>query len=61
MFNAARKAVAFNMLDINNFEPQGILVSHDPKEIESFCLSLTSNVVLIKGYLPDDFTIFMYK
>lgn len=61
MYDTAIKAVAFNMLDANQFPEHPLLVGHDPTEIVSFCQALSPNVKMITGYLKDDFTVFVYK
>ena len=61
MYASASKALAFNMLDANVFPEHPLLVGHDPDRIEAFCKELSPNVRVIKGYLEDDFTVFMYR
>ncbi len=61
MYASAQSALAFNMLDRATFPDHPLLVGHDVEEIEAFCKSLSPRVELIKGYLVDDFTIFMYR
>ncbi len=61
MFEASNVALAFNMLDASVFPEHPLLVGHDLDTIESYCRCLTSEVKVIRGYLEDDFTIFMYK
>lgn len=61
MYTAAKKGIGFNMLDIDKFPTSGFLKAHGIAATKAFCESLSSNVVLKQGYLPEDFTIFMYK
>ncbi len=61
MFDAANKALAFNMLDAEKFPHHELLIGHDSGKILAFCKTLSSDVKLIKGYLEDDFTVWMYK
>lgn len=61
MYNSCRKGIGFNMLNIDKFPPTGFLKAHGVKGIEAFCRKLSNNVVVKMDYLPDDFTIFMYK
>lgn len=61
MFAAAARGVAFNMLDVARFSQHDLLVGHDLARIEAHCQSMTPHVRIIRGYLDDDFTIFMYK
>ena len=64
MYQLANKGVGFNLL--SSFAPENhkqtdILQYFDPSEIISFCMSITSQVTLRHDYLPNDFTIMMYK
>lgn len=61
MYDAATRAVAFNMLDAGRFPNHPLLVGHHPAEIVAFCQELSPSVELISGYLEDDFTVFAYK
>ncbi len=61
MYLAASEAVVFNMLDAARFEGHPLLVGHDVDSIERFCKSLSPRVRVIRGYLEDDFTVFMYR
>jgi SAM-dependent methyltransferase len=61
MYDAATKAIAFNMLHGDRFPDHPLLLGHDPQAIASFCKSLSPYVEVIEGYLPDDFTVFVYK
>ena len=61
MYKAAKKGIGFNMLDIDKFPTSGFLKAHRVAATKAFCESLSSNVVLKQNYLPEDFTIFMYK
>jgi len=61
MYNASGKACAFNMLDAATFEATPLLAGHDPDRVYAFCSSLSPHVKLLRGYLKDDFTVFMYK
>jgi len=61
MYASASRALAFNMLDAMSFPDHPLLVGHNAEEVETFCNSLSPRVELIRGYLDDDFTIFMYR
>lgn len=61
MFHSARKAVAFNMLDEEKFVSDNWLRSYNKNEVLEYCQGLSKHSKLVTGYLPDDFTIFMYK
>lgn len=61
MWNLARKGIAFNLLDKKHFLEDELLVGYDPHEVINFCRQLCANVTCIQDYLPDDFTVLMYK
>lgn len=61
MYAASNRALAFNMLDAATFPDHPLLVGHNSEKIESFCNELSSRVKVVRGYLPDDFTVFMYR
>lgn len=60
-YRTADKGVGFNMLDASAFPDHPLLTGHNREEILAFCQSLCPWVECIRGYLDDDFTIFMYK
>ena len=61
MYEAAAVAVGFNMLDVQIFRGHGLLVGHDVERIVDFCRSLATDVKVIRGYLEEDFTVFLFK
>jgi SAM-dependent methyltransferase len=61
MYAAATRAVAFNMLDAACFPEDELLVGHDFDRVVAFCRQLSHRIQVLRGYLVDDFTIFMYK
>lgn len=61
MFDAADKALAFNMLDVENFPDHPLLLGHNCEEVTEFCRSLTPHVTVIRGYVDDDFTLFLHR
>lgn len=63
MYQHAKKGVAFNLLDGDHcvFPANHVLKSYNRYEILSFCLRLANRAELVTGYLPDDFTIMLYK
>lgn len=61
MYEVAGKAFAFNMLDKEFFPEHCLLLGHTIETVESFCKKLSSKVMVLKGYLDDDFTVFMYR
>lgn len=61
LYNSAKIALAFNMLDKNHFPQHDLLVGHDRDEILTLCRALSPRVECFSDYLEDDFTIFMYR
>jgi hypothetical protein len=61
LFDAARIALAFNMLDRAAFPQHDLLTGHDRGEVTAFCRTLAPRVESIGGYLEDDFTVFLYR
>ncbi len=61
MYGAATKAMAFNMLDAAHFQDDQLLVGHNFDAIMAFCKELSSDVDVVRGYLDDDFTVFLDK
>jgi SAM-dependent methyltransferase len=61
LFDAARIALAFNMLNAAVFPQHDLLTGHDRDEVTAFCRSQARRVESIDGYLDDDFTVFMYR
>lgn len=61
MVNHANKGVGFNMLNVATFPHSAFLKAHEIESTVSFCKLLGKKVVVKEGYLPDDFTIFIYK
>jgi trans-aconitate methyltransferase len=61
LYNSAKVAFAFNLLDIRYFPKHDLLIGHDKNDILAFCHTVSSQVKLISGYLEDDFTVFVYR
>lgn len=61
MAGAAKKAVVFNMLDAARFPSHPLLVGHDFEKVAAFCRTLSSDVRIVRGYLEDDFTVFIRR
>jgi len=64
MLLLAKKGVAFNLL--SSYSPLDLkdtnsFFYYQPEEILKICLKYTKKVQLIHHYLPNDFTIYMYK
>jgi trans-aconitate methyltransferase len=61
MFSLATKGLAFNMLNHDMHVDDDTYASYKPEQVADFCKTLTPNVQIILGYLPQDFTIYMLK
>ncbi|MCF7834180.1 MAG: class I SAM-dependent methyltransferase [Candidatus Pacebacteria bacterium] len=63
MFELSKKGVAFNMLtEKNNIktEDEKLYATYSTQEVLDFCKELTEKVSIQEGYLPNDFTVFLY-
>ena len=60
MYEISKIGVAFNMLNINGHPNDETFASYDPHDIEKTCKKFAARTKLILGYLPQDFTIFLY-
>lgn len=61
MFEIANIGVGFNLLNKQGTADNNTFFASEPKKIEALCKKITKNVVLRQDYLPNDFTIYMYK
>ena len=61
MWELATMGIAFNLLDANAFAADDILCGYPIQKTTSFCEQLTTDIKILTGYLPDDFTVHMYK
>jgi SAM-dependent methyltransferase len=61
LWGAVSKGLAFNMLDASVFQENDILAGRDVEDVMSFCRCLDPNAELVRGYLPDDFTVLMRR
>ncbi len=60
LFDVATKGAAFNMLDRAGHPADDLFVTYDPGEILAHCKTFAPKTELIQGYLPYDFTIYLY-
>ncbi len=60
MYQITSKAVGFNMLSANYHKGDNLFVVYQPEEIKKTCEDFAQRVELKMGYLPQDFTIFLY-
>jgi ubiquinone/menaquinone biosynthesis C-methylase UbiE len=64
MFAMANKGVSINMLSNKapeNMRFESSFYYYDPTKILEYCFSLTKYTELKHNYLPNDFTVFLYK
>jgi cyclopropane fatty-acyl-phospholipid synthase-like methyltransferase len=61
LFKCAKKGIAFNCLSILSNPVNPALTYYDPKTVYEFCRGISDKVVLINSYLPNDFTLYLYK
>ncbi len=61
MYEAAARAVAFNMLDAERFPEHPLLVGHDCDNIIALCRTISPRVTVARDYLEDDFAVFMFR
>ena len=61
LYNSAKVAFAFNLLDKKSFPVHDLLVGHDRDEILALCRVLSPQVEWFDDYLEDDFTVFMVR
>lgn len=59
MYSAAKRALVFNLLDAAIFPNHPLLRGHDFDDLLAFCRTLSSQVKTVRGYLADDFTVFI--
>lgn len=61
LFEHAKEGLAFNMLKAGEHVSNDTFITYDPQEVVNYCKTLSPHVELVEGYLPWDFTIYMYK
>lgn len=61
MYSLAKKGLAFNMLNYESHINDETYASYKPEEVAEFCKTFCPNVQIIIGYLPQDFTLYLYK
>lgn len=61
MFEHAKYGIAFNMLNSTVHNTDETYFTYNIPEILAYCKTLTENVEIISDYLPQDFTVYMYK
>lgn len=58
-FESSKKGLAFNMLDSRFHIETDEFITYEPEEVMEYCLSITTEVELIRGYLSYDFTLYL--
>ncbi|WP_179131653.1 class I SAM-dependent methyltransferase [Candidatus Entotheonella palauensis] len=61
MYEAASRALVFNMLDATWFPVHPLLTGHDCEAVVKFCRTLSPCVEVVRGYLADDFTVMVFR
>lgn len=61
LFARSKCGLAFNMLNSDTHQTDETYVSYNIDEVTRYCKTLADKVVIISGYLPQDFTVYMYK
>ncbi len=61
MYGLAKQAVSFNMLDNRIHSDDDIYAAYSPIDIADFCHTIAPRVQVVTDYLPQDFTMYMYK
>lgn len=60
-YGLARGGFGFNMLKKLYHVDDDLYVTYYPQDVVNYCQSMCKDVKLVEGYLPHDFTVFMYK
>lgn len=61
MFFHAKYGLAFNMLNEDAHPTNETYIAYNVDEVRNYCETLSDKVEVISGYLPQDFTVYMYK
>ena len=61
IFEHAKYGFAFNMLNSVAHNTDETYFAYDVNEVLAYCKTLTENVKIVSDYLPQDFTVYMYK
>jgi cyclopropane fatty-acyl-phospholipid synthase-like methyltransferase len=61
MYDHARKGVAFNMLNFETHVDDDTYAAYHIEEVQDFCKTFCNDVQVVVDYLPQDFTIYLYK
>ncbi|MDQ3076926.1 MAG: class I SAM-dependent methyltransferase [bacterium] len=61
MYEIADIGVAFNMLNYADHIDNETFAAYSPKEVAEYCQTFCSRVEVVTDYMPQDFTLFLYK
>lgn len=61
LFEHSKYGLAFNMLNGATHQTDETYVSYNIDEVTNYCKTIADKVVVISDYLPQDFTVYMYK
>jgi cyclopropane fatty-acyl-phospholipid synthase-like methyltransferase len=61
MYDVAKVAMAFNMLDRREHSDNDTYAAYYSTEVANYCGTLAERVEIVADYIPKDFTVFMYK
>ena len=60
LLRCCTRGVAINFLSTRASERDAILFNYDPEALFTYCQTLTPHIRLLEGYLPNDFTLYLY-
>lgn len=60
LLRCCTRGVAINFLSTRARQRDAILFNYDPETLFAYCQTLTPHVRLLEGYLPNDFTLYLY-
>ncbi len=61
LMRCCTRGVAINFLSTRAPERDALLFNYDPETLLAYCATLTPHVRLLEGYLPNDFTLYLYS
>ena len=60
LLRCCTRGVAINFLSTRAHQRDAILFNYDPETLFAYCQTLTPHARLLEGYLPNDFTLYLY-
>ena len=61
MYDACARGVAINFLSITDPRRDPIFHLYDPHAMQTFCQTFCPHVQVRQEYLPNDFTLYLYR